>query len=211
MRTVRLAVITAGLSQPSSSRLLADRLAQAATTALAGRDIAAEVAVVELREHARDLTNNLLTGFPAPRLAEVLTEITTADALIVVSPIFSGSYSGLFKTFFDVLDPTALEGKPVLLGATGGTARHSLALEYAIRPLFAYLKAAILPTAVFAAAEDWASDGILAERLTRAGEELAALLDIRSVPAAGSNGDGGAEVIAFEQLLGAVAGARHGR
>ena len=81
--------------------------------------------------------------------------MSAADALIAVSPIFSGSYSGLFKTFFDVLEPETLAGKPVLIGATGGTARHSLALEHALRPLFSYLHAVVVPTAVYAAPEDW--------------------------------------------------------
>ncbi|HEY5845842.1 MAG TPA: NAD(P)H-dependent oxidoreductase, partial [Microlunatus sp.] len=97
----RIVVITAGLRQPSSSRLLADRLA-----AMAGEQLAdAEIEIVELREYARDLTNHLLTGFPSGHLSRLLDDVAGADALIAVSPIFSGSYSGLFKTFFDVLEP----------------------------------------------------------------------------------------------------------
>lgn len=96
------------------------------------------------------------------------------------SPIFSASYNGLFKTFFDVLDEGALRGKPVLLGATGGTARHSLAIDHALRPLFSYLGALLSPTAVFAATEDWGSDRAvdsgLAGRIERAGTELADLV-----------------------------------
>jgi FMN reductase len=71
--------------------------------------------------------------------------------VIAVTPIFSASYSGLFKTFFDVLERGALAGKPVLIAATGGSERHSLALEHAVRPLFAYLRAVVVPTAVYAA------------------------------------------------------------
>ncbi len=128
----RIVVITAGLRQPSSSRLLADRLA-----AMAGEQLAdAEIEIVELREYARDLTNHLLTGFPSGHLSRLLDDVAGADALIAVSPIFSGSYSGLFKTFFDVLEPGTLAGKPVLIAATGGTARHSLVLDHALRPLF---------------------------------------------------------------------------
>ena len=102
--------------------------------------------------------------------------VRDADAVIAVTPIFSASYSGLFKTFFDVLEDGTLEGKPVLLGATAGTARHSLALEFAIRPLFAYLRADVVPTSVFAASEDFGSTGPgggLSERVERAGRELA--------------------------------------
>ncbi len=169
-------VLTAGLSQPSSTRLLGDRLGAAVQSALADRGGAADLHVVELREHARDLTNHLLTGFASGKLAEVIERVQRADALVVVTPIFSASYSGLFKTFFDVLPAESLVGKPTLIAATAGTARHSLALEHALRPLFAYLRAVVVPTAVFAATEDWADGGALDERIGRAASELADLL-----------------------------------
>jgi FMN reductase len=195
-RGATIVVITAGLSQPSSSRLLADRLAQATGNALGGLGESAETVVVELRDHAKDLANHFVTGFPAPKLGAVLRQVNDADAVIAVSPIFSASYSGLFKMFFDVLEIDALNGKPVLIGATGGTARHSLALEYALRPLFTYLHAVVVPTAVFAAPEDWASENVLASRLDRAADELARLITNR--PAAAEDS---AEVVPFERLL----------
>jgi FMN reductase len=174
---VKLVVISAGLSVPSSTRMLADRLAAATTDALAGRGFETTVEVVELREHARDLADNLVTGFANSALQPVIDSVVGADALIVVTPIFSASYSGLFKTFFDLLDKDALVHKPVLIAATAGTARHSLALEFAMRPLFAYLRAAVVPTGVFAAAEDWAGGDVatrsLTERIRRAAGELA--------------------------------------
>jgi FMN reductase len=172
----RLVVISAGLSQPSSTRLLADQLAGAAERALRERGVEPGSTVIELRDHARDLTNNLLTGFPGGGLRAAVDELGAADGLIAVTPIFNASYSGLFKTFFDVLDGHLLIGKPVLMAATGGTARHSLALEYALRPMFAYLRAAAVPTGVFAAAEDWGTDGAnggLRERIDRAAGEFA--------------------------------------
>ncbi|WP_406288752.1 FMN reductase [Embleya sp. NBC_00896] len=180
MQPLKLVVVSAGLGKPSSTRLLGDRLAEATRRGLAGRDVAADVQVVELRDVAVDIANNLLTGFPAPGLRAAIEAVTEADALIAVTPIFTASYSGLFKSFFDVLDNTALVGKPVLIAATGGTARHSLALEHALRPLFAYLRATVAPTAVYAATDDWGSgaaagtDG-LGARITRAGGELADL------------------------------------
>ena len=120
-----------------------------------------------------------------------------------MTPIFSASYSGLFKTFIDVLDKEALVGKPVLMGATAGTARHSLALEHAMRPLFAYLRATVLPTAVFAASEDWAGAGVdsaLAGRIDRAAGELADLITGR--PATARPVDTFADpTTSFEQLL----------
>ncbi|MET0976349.1 MAG: FMN reductase [Leifsonia sp.] len=183
MTTRKLTVLAAGLSQPSSTRLLADRLTDAVVARLRevhGVDV--EVSVVELRDVAKDVTNNLITGFPAPKLEAVIEQVTHADGLIVATPIFSGSYSGMFKSFIDVLDPKSLDGMPVLLGATGGTARHSLAIEHALRPLFSYLHAVAVPTGVYAAAEDWGSAtdsaGALTSRIERAAGELAALVAV---------------------------------
>ncbi|MFF0880321.1 CE1759 family FMN reductase [Micromonospora aurantiaca (nom. illeg.)] len=187
MTSRTLAVVSAGLGQPSSTRLLADQLAAAARDELAGRGATVELRVVELREHAHDVVNHLLAGFAPAALRRTLDEVAAADGLIAVTPIFNASYNGLFKSFFDVVDRDALAGKPVLLGATGGTARHSLALEHAVRPMFTYLRAATLPTAVFAAPEDWAGDdgdSALRSRIRRAGAELAEQVD-RRPPATG--------------------------
>jgi FMN reductase len=175
-----IAVVTAGLSQPSSTRLLGDQLAAATVEAL---DEPAEVRTIELRELAHQLTDHLLTGFPGNDLRAALDLVVQADAVIAVTPIFSASYSGLFKTFFDVLEPGSLAGKPVLIAATGGSERHSLALEHAVRPLFAYLRSVVVPTAVYAASSDWASSGrgALLQRVDRAAGELAALVAGRTV------------------------------
>ena len=174
----RIVVVSAGLSDPSSTRLLADLLGEATSAALGDAD----VEVIELRRLAHAVTDALLTGFPAGELAAAVEAVAQADALIAVTPVFSASYSGLFKSFFDVLEPGILEGKPVLIAATAGTARHSLVLEHALRPLFSYLHAVVVPTAVFAASEDWAAagvDGRLRARIDRAAAELAALVEAR--------------------------------
>ena len=195
-----VAVVSAGLSQPSSTRMLADQLAAATAGHLPA---GTAVVTIELRDLAHDIVNNLLTGFPPPALRQAIEQVTGADALIAVTPLYSGSYNGLFKSFFDVLDPGALAGKPVLIAATGGTARHSLALEHAIRPLFSYLRAVTVPTAVFAATDDWGTAGRaeLTARIERAGGELAAAADQRP-PAAAA--DPYASVTPFEQLLRSV-------
>jgi FMN reductase len=202
MTTRRIAVVTAGLGQPSSTRLLSDRLAAATEQALREQGVTAEVAVVELREHARALADALLTGYPSGGLAAAVATVTRADAVIAVTPVFAASYSGLFKTFFDVLDEHALAGKPVLLGATAGTARHSLVLEHAMRPLFSYLHAVVVPTAVFAAPEDWAGGDRTGEaldrRIARAAGQLADLAGIRQ---ADQPADPFADPVPFEQLL----------
>ncbi|HEX6344451.1 FMN reductase [Umezawaea sp.] len=195
MKTLELAVVSAGLSTPSSTRLLADRLTGAARAHLPG----ARVHVVELRDVATDIAHHLTNGFASPKLQAELDAVTGADGVIAVTPIFTASYSGLFKSFFDVVDTTALVGKPVLIGATGGSARHSLALEFALRPLFAYLRATVAPTAVFAAPEDWGS-GDLARRVDRAAGELAALVAGRPAP---STPDEPA-VVPFEEQLAAL-------
>jgi FMN reductase len=198
-----IVVVSAGLGRPSSTRLLGDLLATAARDAFLEEGHEADIEVVELREHAHDLTNTLLTGFATGGVREALDSLAGADAVIAVTPVYQGSYSGLFKTFFDVVDRESLRGTPVLLAATGGTARHSLVLEYAMRPLFAHLGASPVGTGVFAASEDWGAAGAagqgLTARIERAGTELARL-------AAGRVNEGPrdpfADPVPFEQLLG---------
>jgi FMN reductase len=204
--TRTVAVLTAGLSRPSSTRLLADQLAAAADRALRLHGERVQVEVVELRDLAHALTDNLLTGFPSGALAEAVETVRRADALIAVTPIYTASYSGLFKTFFDVLEDGMLEGKPVLIAATAGTARHSLALEFAVRPLFAHLRARVVPTAVFAASEDFAGsapDGSLSARVERAARELADALQTDGRLGSRTVGpvDHFADPIPFEELL----------
>jgi FMN reductase len=202
--TRSLVVVSAGLSQPSTTRLLADRVSAAVDRHLRDAGVEATVEVIELREHAQDLTNNLLTGFPSPPLQAALDAVLGADGLIAVTPIFSASYSGLFKMFFDVIDRDGLAGKPSLIAATGGSTRHSLAIDYALRPLFAYLNAAVVATGVYAAAEDWGSGGVaaegsLVERIERAAAELAAAMVARPRQAPT---DPFESPVPFEQLLG---------
>lgn len=197
----RIVVVTAGLGTPSSTRLLSDRLAEAAVRALEAAGEGAEVTVVELRALAHALADNLLTGFPSGDLAEAVEAVRRADGLVAVTPVFSASYSGLFKTFFDVLEPETLAGTPVLLGATAGTPRHSLVLEHAMRPLFSYLRAVVVPTAVFAASEDFGSAG-LADRVERAAAELASLVAGRPATTKDQVTDGlGGDLVPFEELL----------
>lgn len=204
----RVVVVSAGLSVPSSTRLLADRLAAATTEALEE----VEVTTVELRDLAHQLTDQLLTGFPAPELAAAQEAVREADGLVVVTPVFSASYSGLFKTFFDVLEPGTLDGTPVLVAATAGTARHSLVLDHALRPLFSYLHAVVVPTGVFAATDDFgdtgssSGGGALDARVRRAAGELAALVGKTSPrdaagPRRRSVADELAEPTSFDELL----------
>ncbi|MFG2463890.1 FMN reductase [Streptomyces canus] len=197
---MKLVVVSAGLSVPSSTRLLGDRLAAAV-----GRAAEVDVQVVELRGLAVEIAQNFTNGFPGRALAAAQEAVAGADGLIVVTPVFSASYSGLFKSFFDVLEPEALAGKPVLVAATGGSARHSLVLEHALRPLFAYLKAVVVPTGVYAASEDWGAEG-LDGRIERAAGELAALMAGLSVGRAprAATVDSFSAVVPFEEQLAAL-------
>lgn len=213
MSARRIAVVTAGLSNPSSTRMLADRLAAATIAELSASGIEATVDVIELRDLAHDIANNLLTGFAPPALESAINSVVSADGLIAVTPIFSTSYSGLFKSFIDVLDRDALTGMPVLLGANAGTARHSLAIDYAMRPLFAYLHAAPVSTGVFAASSDWgaAADDVapLGSRVERGARELAAAVAARTPALDGDPFDPATylgEGQSFGHLLGGLAG-----
>jgi FMN reductase len=208
VETRRITVISAGLGVPSSSRLLADQLAASAERQLAAAGYAVDIEVVELRDLAVDIANNFVTGYAAPRLAEVIAGVEASDGLIAVSPVFSASYSGLFKSFIDVLDPKALEGKAVLIGATAGTDRHQMVLDFAMRPLFTYLRSRIAATAVFAGPQDWGNndDGgsPLSVRVDRAAGEFVALLQDsgpQQKPAA-------LESLPFEQLLAGISAQR---
>jgi FMN reductase len=210
MKQRTLAVVSAGVSQPSSTRLLADQLAAATGDELDRLGVRVDIQVIELRDHGHDLVNHLLTGFAPARLKQAIDTVSAADGLIAVTPIFNASYSGLFKLFFDVVSDTSIVDKPTLIAATGGTARHSLSLEHALRPMFAYLRAVVVPTSVFAASEDWAgaeggvapsadrSEGALRGRILRAGRELAELMERRDSTTVA---DPFALSTTFEQLL----------
>lgn len=210
--TQRIVVLTAGLSQPSSTRLLADRLADAVTAQVTARGEGVEVEVIELRELAHDLATTMTTGgMPTQAVSRARDQVSSADGLIAVTPVFAASYAGLFKMFVDVLDPEALAGLPVLIAATAGTARHQLVLDHALRPLFSYLRAAVVPTGVFAATDDFGGAGseALGRRIQRAAAELAAAVVASGVagfgqdaaPRRSSGTTVDQEVTDFESLL----------
>ncbi|WLW53095.1 FMN reductase [Streptomyces sp. YU58] len=194
---MKLVVVSAGLSVPSSTRLLADRLA----AAVGRRTDDVVVQVVELRELAVEIAQNFTNAFPGRALAAAIDAVTGADGLIVVTPVFSASYSGLFKSFFDVIDKDALAGTPVLIAATGGTARHSMVLDHALRPLFSHLKAVVVPTGVYAASEDWGAAG-LDGRIERAAGELAGLM--RGLAAVKPAPSDDLDVVPFAEQLAAL-------
>ena len=195
--TVHIAVVHAGMSGQSSTGRLAAAFDEALVDQARARGLDAEVTLIPLRGLAHAIIDNVLTGFPAAELARAQRAVAGADGLIALTPTYQASYSGLFKAFFDVLEADALRAKPVILGATGGTPRHSLVTDMAMRPLMTYMHADPVPTSVYAATEDWGahatdSDGsgglALKPRIRRATAELLDRLHPERLEAAGSRG-----------------------
>ncbi|MHA7178279.1 FMN reductase [Arthrobacter sp. Sr24] len=183
-------VISAGLGIPSSTRMLADQMAAGVQSRLTEAGSEPIIDVIDLRDYATDIANNMVSGYAGPALAAVIKRVEAADAMIAVTPTFSASYSGLFKSFFDVLDPKFIDGMPVLFGATGGSSRHSLVLDMAIRPLFSYLRANTMPTAIYASPEDWGGSGsnTLERRIGQAAQELVTVLTGQRGSTTGTSG-----------------------
>src|SRR5271156_3395947 len=172
----RLAVVSAGTSDPSSTRLLADRAAQRAAALAASHGNTVTISVIELREIAAEISAALVSQLITPNLRHAITVLGQADGVIAAAPVYKAGPSGLFTSFFHVLDNDLLIAKPVVLAATAGTARHALVADDQLRPLFAYLRALAVPTSLFAAPEDWA-DPALNQRVDRAVRELILLME----------------------------------
>jgi FMN reductase len=172
----RLAVVSGGTSDPSSTRLLADRAADRVVALADRRGHKVTISVIDLREISGDISNALVSQLITPRLQQAITALGEADGVIAAAPVYKAGPSGLFTSFFHVLDNDLLIGKPVVLAATAGTARHALVPDDQMRPMFAYLRALTVPTSLFAAPEDW-SDPALNQRIDRAASELVLLME----------------------------------
>ena len=173
--TARLTVVSAGVSDPSSTRLLADRIGQKAVDILRESGVEVTVSAIDLGPIAVDIAHSIVAGFPRPKVQEAIERLAAADAIIASTPVYKAGISGLFKSFADLIDNDLLIAKPVVLAATGGTARHAMVVDEQMRPLFAFLRAIPVPTSLYAAPEDWGSAD-LGTRITRAATELALLL-----------------------------------
>jgi FMN reductase len=172
----RLVVVSAGTSDPSSTRMLADRVAARVNALAASHDAGVTVSVIELREIATEIMTALTSQHTGPRLQKAIDALAAADGIIAAAPVYKAGPSGLFTSFFQVLDNDLLIGKPVVIAATAGTQRHALVADDQVRPLFAYLRALPMPTSLFAASEDW-GDGALGTRIDRAATELLLLME----------------------------------
>jgi len=174
--TLNLVVVTAGTSDPSSTRMLADRTAQRVAALAAERGTAVRTRVIDLRELAGDITTALTSQLVTPKLQQAVDALGAADGVIAAAPVYKAGPSGLFTSFFHVLDNDLLIGKPAVLAATAGTARHALVVDDQMRSLFAYLRTLPVPTSLFAAPEDW-GDPSLNTRIERAAFELVLLME----------------------------------
>jgi len=171
-----LVVVSAGTGDPSATRLLADRIAESAAALAARHGNTVTASGIELREIAADISTALTSQLITPKLQQVITALGQADGIIASTPVYKAGPSGLFTSFFDVLDNDLLIAKPVVLAATAGTARHALVPDDQMRPMFAYLRTMTVPTSLFAAPEDW-GDPDLTKRVDRAALELVLLME----------------------------------
>lgn len=171
----RLVAVSAGTSEPSTTRMLADKAAQAVIEQLrrSGRNMTAEV--IELAPIATEVAQSLVSGFATAPVQAAIDRLAAADGIIVSTPVYKAGLSGVFKSFVDLLDNDLLIAKPVLLAATAGSARHAMVVDDHLRPLFAFLRALPAPTSLFADPGDWGSAD-LGKRIDRAAGELAALI-----------------------------------
>jgi FMN reductase len=175
-RPLTLVAVTAGTSDPSSTRMLSDRIAQRVADLAGGRERDVTVRQVDLRELANEVTTAMVSQLVGPKLQKAVTALGEADGIVAASPVYKAGPSGLFTSFFDVLDNDLLIAKPVVLAATAGTARHALVVDEQMRSLFAYLRTVVAPTSLFAAPEDW-NDPALNKRVDRAARELLLLME----------------------------------
>ncbi|MER2263949.1 FMN reductase [Methylobacterium oxalidis] len=186
---LRVVAFSGNTRRPSRTRALVEAVAGELA-----RLRPVEVRVLDLLDAGPGVGALDRAALPLPA-ARIVEGIEGADALIVGTPVYKGAYSGLFKHVFDFVEPESLAGKPVVLTATGGGARHALVVEHALRPLFGFFAAQTVPTAVYAGEREIV-DGVIADPAVRAralaaAAELGALLDLardrrdRRVAAAG--------------------------
>ena len=191
-RPLRLVAVSGGLQRPSKAAALAGHLMD-----LIAGEVACEQRLVELGQLAPQLAGAVWRSQLPETVERELAAVEQADILVVASPVFRGSYTGLFKHFFDFIDQDALIDKPVLLAATGGSERHALMIDHQLRPLFSFFQTRTLPLGVYATDKDF-----LDYRLQNAALiQRAALAVQRALPLIGLTGH--AEFATAKELLAA--------
>ncbi|MBF7688852.1 FMN reductase [Acinetobacter rathckeae] len=150
-RTVlNVVAVSGGLNTPSKTESLVQNILDELSSA-----IEIQVHFVKLSEIG-PLLGGAIYRHQLPEQVQLdLEKIESADALIVGTPVYRASFTGLFKHLFDFVEQTALVDVPVLLAASGGSERHALVLEHQLRPLFSFFQAQTLPIGVYATDKDF--------------------------------------------------------
>ncbi len=169
---IRLVVINAGVTDPSSTRMLVDRIAQKSLDRLSTAGFTSSLSIIDLAPLAVDIAKAIVAGFPGDKVQAAIDTLAGADAIVAATPVYKAGMSGLFKSFIDLVDNDLLIAKPVVLAATAGTSRHAMVADEQMRPLFAFLRAVPVPTSIFAGPEDWGAPELVT-RIDRATAELA--------------------------------------
>ena len=173
--TFNVVAINAGTSDPSSTRMLVDRIASRAISLGNEHAHNVEVRVIDLRPLANDITSALTSNLISSELQRALDLLRDADGIIASTPVYKAGPSGLFTEFFQILDNDLLIGTPVVLAGTGGSPRHALVIDDQLRGMFAYLRTMTAPTAIYAAPDDW-QESSFGSRIDRAATELVLLM-----------------------------------
>ena len=160
MSRLKIVGLAGSYSRPSKSRALVEAIA-----AQAGDRYDFQHRIYDLHDAGPSLGHALSFGELDAAGQKLISDVISADLLVVGSPTYKGSYPGLFKHLIDLIDPLALRGKPIIITATGGGDRHALMVEHQLRPLFGFFMAHTLPTAVYAADRDFTDYRVSAEPL----------------------------------------------
>lgn len=147
--------ISGNITRPSKTRVFVEHI-----VGDVAKGLGASQATFDIEDFGPSLPRARRTADLDDPGRTIFDQLSKASVLVVGSPTYKGSYTGLFKHVFDLLDPASLRGKPVILVATGGGERHSLIVEHQLRPLFGFFEAFTMPTAVYASDKDFA-DGVL--------------------------------------------------
>jgi FMN reductase len=159
-RPLRVVGVSGSLTDPSRTTTLVSAI----TDAL-GRVLPVESHLITLNALGPQLAGALLRRDLPPSAEEQLQRIENADLLVVATPVYRASFTGLFKHLFDFVDQYALVDVPVLLAATGGSERHALIIEHQLRPLFGFFQSLALPVGVYAHDSDFSDYRIVDEQL----------------------------------------------
>jgi FMN reductase len=150
MSTLRVVGVSGNVTAPSRTRALLDRIIDGL-----GKRIPVDYEVIDISETGPLVGAALSRANLTPALEATVASIESADLIVAASPVYKGSYTGLFKHLFDFVGYEALLGTPVILAATGGSERHSLAIDHQLRTLFAFFRTYTIPTGIYATEADF--------------------------------------------------------